>query len=74
MGSIERYKTRLVAKRYIQTYGVDYQETFSPIAKLNIVRLLLSLAINLDWPLHQFDVKNVFLHDDLKKEVYIAFH
>jgi len=50
-GTIERYKAELVAKGYTQSYSVDYQETFAPIAKLNTVRILLSLAENQDWPL-----------------------
>ncbi|GMP92426.1 hypothetical protein CsSME_00042657 [Camellia sinensis var. sinensis] len=70
-GSIERYKVRLIAKGSTQTYGVHYQETFAPVAKMNSVRLLLSLTANLDWPLHQFDVKNAFLHRDLAEEVYM---
>ena len=49
--TLERYKTRLVAKGYTQTYGVDYLETFALIAKMNIVKILLSLATNYSWDL-----------------------
>ena len=47
-GLIERYKARLMAKGHTQTYGIDYQETFAPMAKMNSIRVLLSLAANLD--------------------------
>ena len=50
-GAIEHFKERLVAKGYTQTYGIDCTETFAPVAKINIVRVLLSLATNLGWPL-----------------------
>ena len=55
-----------MAKGYTQTYGVDYQETFTSIAKMNTIGILLSLATNFGWSLQQLDVKNAFLHGDLE--------
>ncbi|CAL2262844.1 unnamed protein product [Prunus armeniaca] len=71
-GSIKGYKVRLVTIGYTQTYGINHEETFAPVAKLNTVRVLLSLVANLDWSLHQFDVKNAFLHNELAEEVYMG--
>ena len=59
-GSINRYKAWLVAKGYTQKYEIDYEDTFAPVAKMNTIRVLISLAANLDWPLRQFDVKMLF--------------
>lgn len=58
--TLRSLKARLVAKGYNQVYGIDYSETFSPVAKIASVLLLLSLAATFDWHLHQLDIKNAF--------------
>ena len=70
-GSLDRYKTRLVILGNYQEYGVNYEETFAPVAKTTIVRTILALTVSNDWPLHQIDVKNYFLHGDIKECIYM---
>lgn len=71
-GEVDKYKARLVAKGYNQQYGVDYAEVFAPVARLDTVRVILSLAAQNDWTVYQLDVKSAFLHGELNEEVFIA--
>nr|KYP41144.1 Retrovirus-related Pol polyprotein from transposon TNT 1-94 [Cajanus cajan] len=70
-GSIDRYKAILVVFGNKQKFGLDYEETFAPMAKMTNVRIILAITTSESWKIHQLDVKNVFLHGDLKEEVYI---
>jgi hypothetical protein len=70
-GSIERYKVRLVARGFWQRYGLDYADTFSPVVKPTIIRLLLSIVVTRGWSLRHLDLQNAFLHGLLEEEVFM---
>ena len=70
-GSVDRYKVRLVARGFTQSYSIDYEVTFSLMALLNSIRVILSVAINNSWDLRQLDVKNALLYGDLAEQVYM---
>ena len=71
-GSIERYKARLVAKGYSQEEGIDYEETYSPVARYTSIRSVLAIANQLDLELHQMDVQTAFLNEELEEEIYVT--
>ena len=70
-GSIERYKTRLIVKSFTQEYGVDYEETFTLVARISSIRALLAIAAASKLDIFQMDVKNAFLNRDLSEELYM---
>ena len=70
-GNVTVYKARLVAKGFRQVQGVDYDETFSPVAKLKSVRIMLAIAAYYDYEIWQMDVKTAFLNGYLKEELYM---
>ena len=71
-GNVITYKDRLVAKGYHQKQGIDYDETFSPVAMLKSIRILLAITAHYDYEIWKMDVKTAFLNGNLTKEVYMT--
>ncbi|KAK1437640.1 hypothetical protein QVD17_03434 [Tagetes erecta] len=67
-----RHKARLVAKGYSQQHGIDYQETFAPVARFETIRIILAVAAQMGWEIHQLDVKSAFLNGDLTEDIYVS--
>ncbi|KAL0448352.1 UNVERIFIED_CONTAM: Retrovirus-related Pol polyprotein from transposon TNT 1-94 [Sesamum latifolium] len=70
-GMVEKFKARLVVKGYKQKHGVDYDEVFAPVARMETIRLLIALAAQIKWNIYQLDVKSTFLNGYLEEEVYV---
>ena len=69
-GNGEKYKARLVARGFSQKEGVDYEETFAPVARYSSIRVAISIASELGWRIHQMDVKVAFLNGIIEEEIY----
>ncbi|XP_050889195.1 uncharacterized protein LOC127094397 [Lathyrus oleraceus] len=73
-GSVSKHKARLVTRRFLQNYDLDYFEVFSPVARYETIRLVIVIAANSNWPLIHLDMKSTFLNGQLHEEVYVLQH
>ncbi|KAF0894360.1 hypothetical protein E2562_038477 [Oryza meyeriana var. granulata] len=71
-GNVIRHKAHLVANGYVQRAGINFDEVFAPVARMESVRMLLALAAHERWTVHHMDIKSAFLNGDLKEEVYVS--
>ena len=71
-GSISKYKARLVAKGYVQKHGIDFDEVFAPVARVETIRLIIALAASNGWEVHHLNVKTTFLHGELKEDIFVV--
>lgn len=70
-GEIIKHKARLMAKGYVQQHGIDFDEVFAPVARMESIHTLLAMAAQENWLVHHMDVKSSFLNGELKEEVYV---
>jgi hypothetical protein len=70
-GKISKYKARLVTKGFQQVHGIDYDDTFTPVAKMDSIQLALSIAEAKGWEVQEMDMNNAFLHGDIFEEIYM---
>jgi len=68
---VDKYKARLVAKGYCQQHEIDYAEVFTPVARLDTIRIVISIAAQKSWVIYQLDVKSAFLHGEITEEVFV---
>ena len=69
-GSVEKYKARFVLRGFSQVQGIDYDETFAPIARYTSIKALISIVAKMGWKIHQMDVKTAFLNGIIQEEIY----
>jgi hypothetical protein len=70
-GQVSRYKARLVTKGFQQVHGIDYNETFAPVAKMDSIHSTLAITTTRGWEVHYMDVNNAFLHEDILEDIYM---